>query len=397
MGTNFEKLERTAVIADLLQNGQDFLRYVCQKKIRPVDAGLAQNQMDTSFLSNEMLFFGGFLLFIALMLAIDLGVFNKKNQAVSFKAAAVMTSIWVSFALLFYVILRIWGHELHSIQDFETLLAVTEKHMHAITLVPGNFQESISIYNHNLALEYITGYVVEYALSIDNIFVMVLIFSSFGVDPKHYHRVLVWGILGALFFRFVFIFLGASLISRFDWILYVFGVFLVYTGIMMFLKRNEDEVMDPQDNKLVRLASKYFSVTPTFVGDQFFHKVDGKTFITPLFLVLIMIESTDIIFAVDSIPAIFSVTKDPYIVFFSNIFAILGLRSMFFLLINVIHKFHYLKTGLSFLLIFIGAKMLLHGQLSAIGFTTSHSLMIILGILTGSVILSLVFPKKETT
>src|SRR5690606_14393813 len=157
----------------------------------------------------------------------------------------------------------------------------------------------------------------------------------------------------------IFIFIGAALISEFDWILYVFGIFLVYTGIMMYINRNEEESMDPQENRIVRFASKHFSVTPTFVGDRFFHKIDGKKYITPLFLVLIMIESTDIIFAVDSIPAIFSVTQDPYIVFFSNIFAILGLRSMFFLLINVIHKFHYLKAGLSFLLIFIGGKMLL--------------------------------------
>lgn len=351
--------------------------------------------MDTSFITHEMLFFGGFLIFIALMLAIDLGIFSKKNEAISFKAAAIMSSIWVSFALIFYVILRVWGHELHNIQDFQTLVAVTEKHMHSITLIPSDFEASLAIYNKNLALEYLTGYVVEYALSVDNIFVMVLIFSSFGVDPKHYHRVLVWGILGALFFRFIFIFLGAALISRFDWILYLFGIFLVYTGIVMFMKRNEEETLDPQENSIVKFASKHFSVTPTFVGDQFFHTIDGKRFITPLFLVLLMIESTDIIFAVDSIPAIFSVTQDPYIVFFSNIFAILGLRSMFFLLVNVIDKFHYLKTGLSFLLIFIGAKMLLHGQLESIGFTTAHSLYIILGILAGSVILSLVFPKEE--
>jgi len=351
--------------------------------------------MDSSFLTHELIFFGGFLIFIALMLAIDLGVFSKKNEAISFKAAAIMSTVWVTFALIFYVILRIWGNELHNVQDFETLVAVTEKHMHNIHLIPGDLAASIEIYNKNLALEYITGYVVEYALSVDNIFVMVLVFSSFGVDPKHYHRVLVWGILGALFFRFIFIFLGAALISRFDWILYLFGIFLVYTGIMMFIKRNEEETMDPHENRIVRFASKHFSVTPNFIGDRFFHKIDGKTFITPLFLVLLMIESTDIIFAVDSIPAIFSVTQDPYIVFFSNIFAILGLRSMFFLLINVIHKFHYLKAGLSFLLIFIGAKMLLHGQLESIGFTTSHSLFIILGILAGSVILSLIFPKKE--
>src|SRR5690554_5819737 len=350
--------------------------------------------MDSSFLTHELLFFGGFLIFIALMLAIDLGLFNKKNEAISFKAAAIMSTIWVSFALIFYVILRIWGNELHNVQDFETLVAVTEKHMHSIQLIPNDLVASIQIYNNNLALEYLTGYVVEYALSVDNIFVMVLIFSSFGVDPKYYHRVLVWGILGAVVLRFIFIFLGSALISEFSWILYVFGVFLVYSGFMMFINRNEEEKLDTENHKVVKFASRFFKVYPQFVNDRFFHRIDGKRYITPLFLVLIMIEASDIVFAVDSIPAIFSITQDPYIVFFSNIFAILGLRSMFFLLVNVIHKFHYLKTGLSFLLVYIGLKMLLEHWLHQWGFTTSHSLIIILGILTISVVASLVFPKK---
>ncbi len=347
-------------------------------------------------MSNEVLFFGGFMVFIILMLAIDLGLFSKSNKAVSLKQAAIMSGIWVSFALIFYVVLRLWGHELHNIENWDQLVEVTERHLHNISLIPGNFDASLELYKQNLALEYITGYVVEYALSVDNIFVMVLVFGSFGVRPEYYHKVLVWGIIGAVVLRFIFIFIGAALISQFGWILYLFGFFLVYTGIMMFVNRNQDDEIDPKNHAVVKFASKYFSVYPTFVGGKFFHVENGKKFITPLFLVLLVIEFTDVIFAVDSIPAIFAVTKDPYIVFFSNIFAILGLRSMFFLLVNIIHKFHYLKTGLSFLLVFIGAKMLLHDWLTSWGFTTSHSLIVILSILVISVVASLIFPKKQT-
>ena len=346
-------------------------------------------------MTNELVFFLGFLVFIILMLAIDLGLFNKKDHEVSLKEAAIMSGVWVAFALGFYVLLRFWGDKLHDIQDFNHLQEVTKKHLHNITLIPSDFAASLTIYKKNLALEYITGYVIEYALSVDNIFVMVLIFSSFSVPPKYYHKVLVWGIIGAVLMRFLFIFLGASLITRFEWILYIFGVFLVYTGINMFINRNEEEEIDPQNHKVVRFASKYFSVYPQFVGHRFFHKENGKKFITPLLLVLLVIEFTDLIFAVDSIPAIFAVTKDPYLVFFSNIFAVLGLRSMFFLLVNIIHKFHYLKVGLAFLLVFIGAKMLVHHWLESVGFTTAHSLYVIIGILATSIIVSLLFPKKE--
>ena len=345
-------------------------------------------------MSNEYLFFGSFLLFIVLMLAIDLGLFNKKDHKVSLKEAAIMSFIWVSFALGFYFLLITNGDLLHGINNFAQLQEVTTSHFHNITLNPANFDASLAIYKQNLGLEFITGYVIEYALSVDNIFVMVLIFSAFNVDEKYYHRVLFWGIIGAVLMRFGFIFLGSTLINRFEWILYVFGAFLVYTGISMFLSRDEEEKIDTENHKVVRFASKYFSVYPEFVGNKFFIKVDGKKMVTPLFIVLLIVEFTDLIFAVDSIPAIFAVTKDPYIVFFSNIFAILGLRSMFFLLVNVIHKFHYLKLGLSVLLLFIGIKMLSHHWLSLWGFTTVHSLFIILFILTTSIVASLMFPKK---
>jgi len=311
------------------------------------------------------------------------------------KEAATMSFIWVSFAIGFYFILLSEGEVLHNITNFAQLQEITAKNLHNITLIPGNFAASLVLYKQNLALEFLTGYVIEYALSVDNIFVMVLIFSAFNVNEKYYHRVLFWGIVGAVIMRFLFIFLGSTLINEFEWILYLFGAFLVYTGIMMFVNRDEDDSIDTENHKVVRFASKYFSVYPEYVGNKFFVKIDGKRMITPLFIVLLIVEFTDLIFAVDSIPAIFAVTKDPYIVFFSNIFAILGLRSMFFLLVNVIHKFHYLKTGLAVLLVFIGTKMLGHHWLTEMGFRTSHSLFIILFILTASIVASLAFPKKK--
>jgi len=346
-------------------------------------------------MSNEVIFFGAFLLFVILMLAIDLGLFNKKEHAVKFKEAAIMSAVWVAFAIGFYFLLVTKGEILHGISSYEQLEEITRKHFHNVKLDPTDYSASLRAYNHTIAIEFITGYVVEYALSVDNIFVMVLIFSAFGVQEKYYHSVLFWGIVGAVLMRFLFIFVGAALINRFSWILYLFGAFLIYTGIMMFINRNADEKIDTENHKVVRFASRFFSVYPEFAGKRFFIKRNGNRYITPLFIVLLIIEFTDLIFAVDSIPAIFAVTKDPYIVFFSNIFAILGLRSMFFLLVNIIHKFHYLKVGLAFLLVFIGVKMLAHHWLEGIGFTTTHSLIIILLILSVSVIASLLFPRKE--
>src|SRR5690606_19910235 len=261
------------------------------------------------------------------------------------------------------LVLYIWGNELHNVHDFAQLQGIIARHYHNIDINPNDLAASIQLYNKTLTIEYLTGYVVEYALSVDNIFVMVLLFTSFGIPEKYYHKVLVWGIIGAIILRCIFIFIGAALIANFAWILYVFGAFLVYTGIMMYLNRNKEEEVDPQNHPVVKFMSKYFKVTPRMDGGRFFHIENGVRYMTPLFLVLLVIEFTDLIFAVDSIPAIFSVTKDPYIVFFSNIFAVLGLRSMFFLLVNIIDKFHYLKVGLAFLLIFIGAKMLLHSWL----------------------------------
>ncbi len=343
---------------------------------------------------NEYLFFGGFLLFIVLMLSIDLGVFNKKDHIVSLTQAGVMSAIWVSLAAGFYLLLIAEGQELHGIGDLPTLTEIVKKHQHNVSIT-GNFAESIRSYKLALGLEFLTGYLIEYALSVDNIFVMVLIFNAFNVNEKYYHRVLFWGIIGALVMRFGFIFLGAQLITRFGWIIYLFGAFLVYTGVMMFVNRNQKDEIDSENHPVVRFAARYFRVVPDFHGKNFFVRLKGQRFVTPLFVVLLMVEATDLLFAVDSIPAIFSVTKDPYIVFFSNIFAILGLRSMFFLLVNIIHKFRYLKTGLAFLLVFIGIKMLAHHWLEAWGFTTMHSLLVILLILTTSIVASLAIPERR--
>ena len=345
-------------------------------------------------MNSELIFLSGFIIFILIMLSLDLGLFTKTDKPVSMKQAGIMSAVWIALALGFYALILKFGHLLHHVDSFEALQQINLKNLHGLKLDPNNFAGDLELYRKNLGLEFLTGYVVEYALSVDNIFVMVLIFTAFAVNPKHYHKVLFWGIIGAVLMRFSFIFLGASLISRFHWILYLFGAFLVYTGVMMYLNRNKEDEIDPENHKIVKLASRYFAVHPKFEGDRFFIKIDHKKYITPLFLVLLIIEATDLVFAVDSIPAIFSITKDPYIVFFSNIFAILGLRSMFFLLVNIIDKFHFLKVGLAVLLTFIGLKMLAANYADKIGLTTTNSLLIILAILIISVIASLIFPKK---
>ena len=345
-------------------------------------------------MTNEVIFLSCFLAFIVFILAIDLNMGKKSGGIVSMKKAGLMSFFVVSLAIGFYFVLITFGHLLHGIDSLESLQTVITKHHHPVHIIPGNLEDSIKLYNQNLGLEYLTGYIIEYALSVDNIFVMILIFTAFGVAPKNYHRVLFWGILGAVVMRFIFIFVGAALIAKFGWIMYVFGAFLVITGVKMFLEKDKDEQIDTQNHPVVKFANRYFKVHNSFVGNKFWVTVDGVKKITPLFLVLLIIEATDLVFAVDSIPAIFSVTKDPYIVFFSNIFAIIGLRSMFFLLAGIIDKFRFLKVGLSVLLTFIGLKMIFHSQLASWGFETSHSLIIIVTILALSVFFSLIFPEK---
>ncbi len=345
--------------------------------------------------SGELYYFSFFLIFIVIALIIDLGVFNKHDHIVRSKQALLKTIVWISLAFAFYLILHFYGENIHGISSMESLKFHINKYGQTIALIENNYTQSVINYRHELSLEFLTGYVIEEALSMDNLFVIILIFTAFNVEKRLYHRVLFWGIIGAVLFRFLFIFTGSFLITKFEWILYLFAAFLIFTGIRMFVNRNQEEKIETESHPVVKFASKYFSIHEHFVGNKFFVKINHKNLITPLFLVLLIIEFTDILFAVDSIPAIFAVTKDPYIVFFSNIFAILGLRSLFFLLINIIHKFHFFKHGLSVLLVFIGIKMIFNDWLKEHGFTIEDSLIIIGTILTLSIVLSLLIPEKK--
>lgn len=292
------------------------------------------------------------------MLAVDLGIFNKKAHKISVKEAAIWSSVWITLSLAFAGVIY-WLHGPKS------------------------------------ALEFVTGYVIEYSLSIDNIFVIVLIFSYFRIPEKYQHRVLFWGIIGALLMRGSMIAAGAFLIQRFHWIIYVFGAFLIFTGIRMATQDEAD--IEPEANPVLRLVRRLLPVTHDYRGQDFFVKEAPKRgdairiMATPLFVVLVLVETTDLIFAVDSIPAIFAVTRDPFLVYTSNVCAILGLRSLYFLLASVIHKFHYLKLGLAVVLTFVGAKMLL-GSVYEVPIVIA--LLVVALVLTTSIVASVMFPKK---
>lgn len=294
----------------------------------------------------------GFNLFILAMLALDLGVFHRRNHTVTFKESMTWTGVWIALALIFN--LGVWH------------FAGAQK-----------------------GLEFFTGYVIEKSLSVDNVFVFVLLFSYFAVPAQYQHKVLFWGILGALVMRAVMIVAGAALITKFAWIIYVFGAFLILTGIKMIFKKETE--IHPEQNPVVRWFKKLMPVTRDYRGDKFFVRENGVRHATPLFVVLLLIEVSDLIFAVDSIPAIFAVTTDPFIVYTSNVFAILGLRSLYFALAGVMDKFHYLKIGLGVVLSFVGVKMLLAHTTWKID--TLVSLGVIVSILAISIIWSLARPK----
>ncbi|MCF8369565.1 MAG: TerC/Alx family metal homeostasis membrane protein [Bacteroidales bacterium] len=349
--------------------------------------------------SPEIVFFSVFLVVIFVILLLDLGVFTKSYHKVGFREAVIWSIAWVTISIGFYFFLIHFGYLVHGIENLGEIEYRISKFDHPITIQGLDFAAALKVYENNLALEYITGYVIEKSLSVDNIFVIILIFYAFGVDEKYYKRVLLWGIIGAVIMRFIFIFVGAALVREFQWILYVFGLFLIFTAVKLFIDRNKTNRIEPERHPVVKFTSKYFRVHKSFEGHRFFIKKEGKLLVTPLFIVLLVIEFSDVIFAVDSIPAIFAVSKDPYIIFFSNIFAILGLRALFFLLANILNKFHYIKIGLAILLGFIGLKMLAHHYLEQFGFKTIHSLYIILGILSISILASIFFPpapKKHT-
>lgn len=285
--------------------------------------------------------------FVLIMLALDLGVFHRKTHEVSLKEALVWTFIWIVLAMLFNSIIYYWKGQ-------------------------------------QQALEFFTGYLIEKALSIDNIFVFIMIFSYFQIPFKYQHKVLFWGILGALIMRVIFIFAGVALIEKFHFTIYVFGALLIYTGYKMFYHHNTK--IEPGKNPLIIFFKRFVPVTPHLQGDRFFFKLNGQRFATPLFLVLLLIETTDLIFAVDSIPAILAITQDQFIVYTSNVFAILGLRSLYFALAGVVHRFWLLSYGLALVLVFVGMKMLL---IDVYKIPIEWSLIFIATIIAASIFLSL--------
>ncbi len=315
------------------------------------------------------LFFGMFMVFVVVMLMLDLFVFHKKDKVVSVKEAAMWTGIWVSLAMGFAVLVYFFGDWM---------------------MPPAEGMTDLAAYRKEMMEEFLAGYFLEESLSIDNIFVMIMIFVSFGIKREYYHRVLFWGIFGAIVLRFIFIFALGALVTEFSWLLAIFGAILIYSGIKMFLDKGDEQV-DTENHPVVKFASKHFPVTRESHGHDFFHL--GK--MTPLFLVLLVIEFSDIIFAVDSIPAVFSVTKNPVIVYTSNIFAIMGLRSLFFLLSDVADRFWLLHYGLGALLTFIGVKMIC-AEFFSWHIPTLASLAVIIGILVVSVMLSVLIKKPAT-
>jgi tellurite resistance protein TerC len=344
-------------------------------------------------MASEFIFFVGYCILILAILFLDLKVIGKKSHVISLKESLIWTSVWISLAAGFYLFLLLHAEKLHGITSLDHLLQIEKKYSPFLKIIPANFAENLAIYRKNLATEFITGYFVEYSLSVDNIFVIMMILSSFAVKEIYYKEVLFWGILGAFILRGIFIFTGSALVQRFDWTLLIFGAFLLYQGINIFIHRNKEVEAEPHNHWLFKYLSKHFPIYNQFAGSHFTIYQNKKLFFTPLLVVLIMVEFTDLVFAFDSIPAVFAVTKDPFIVFFSNIFAIIGLRSLFFLLRKVVYMFHYLKVGIAFLLMFIGAKLLLHSWLYNIGFKTIYSLYIIVFILFMSIGASLLFPK----
>jgi tellurite resistance protein TerC len=303
----------------------------------------------------------GFIICVLIFLALDLGVFHRGSHVVKFKEALAWTALWFSLAVIFAVAMAHWrGRE--------------------------------------EAVQFATGYLIELSLSLDNILVIALIFSAFNVPQRYQHRVLFWGILGALVMRGAMIAVGAALIREFEWILYVFGIFLVFTGVKMLFSRQQ--AIEPEKNFVLRLARKLFPVTPHLDGEKFFTRMNSRFALTPLALVLLLVEATDLIFAVDSVPAVFSITKNAFIVFTSNVFAILGLRSLYFLLAGALGLFRYLKAGLSIVLVFVGAKMLLdpHEQTPQwfqVSISTGISLFVVAAILSIAIALSIIAAQRE--
>ena len=294
-----------------------------------------------------------FNVFVVTMLVLDLGVFHRKAHVIPLREALRWSAFWISLAASFAVLVFFWrgGHT---------------------------------------TLEFVTGYLIELSLSVDNLFVFLMLFTYFRVPGEHQYRVLFWGIVGALVMRAAFILAGVTLISKFHWIIYVFGAFLVWTGFKLF--GAQDRHVDPEKNPVLRLFRRWWPITETYVGGKFFHRLHNRTYATPLFVVLLVVETTDIMFAVDSVPAVLAITRDPFIVYTSNVFAILGLRALYFSLAGMMAMFHYLNYGLAVILMFVGAKMLTSGFLHV---PIHVALGVVVLVLAAAVVASLLFPRKQ--
>jgi tellurite resistance protein TerC len=308
--------------------------------------------VELHFMTGTVILWTAFNVFVLGMLALDLGVFHRKSQEITVRDALVWTGVWITLAMCFNLFVYFY-------------------------------------FGKAQAIEFFTGYIIEKSLSVDNIFVIMLIFSYFQVPTSYQHKVLFWGILGALVMRVIFIFAGIELIHRFHWVIYIFGGFLIITGIRMVVAG--ETKIEPDKNPLVKLLRKVFPVTASFEGDKFFVKRNSKLWATPLFVVVILIETTDLIFAVDSIPAILAITDDPFIVYTSNVFAILGLRSLYFAISGIEKYFHYLKFGLATILVFVGTKMCLTDYYKV---PVEISLTVIVSVLALSILASVMFPRK---
>ncbi|MCS3919535.1 TerC family protein [Fervidibacter sacchari] len=294
-----------------------------------------------------------FLLVVFVMLMVDLGVFHRKAHVLSMEEAAIWSTVWVVVSLVFNAVVWVW-------------------------------------LGHQRALEFFTGYLVEKALSADNIFVFAVLFNYFAVPPEYRHRVLFWGVLGAIVFRLTFILAGTALLKKFHWVVYIFGIIVIVSGIKLLMRKEEE--IHPERNPVLRLARRFLPITPNYHGQKFFVRLDGKFMATPLMLVLLVVESTDIVFAIDSIPAIFAITRDPFIVFTSNVCAILGLRALYFLLEGMIRLFRYLDEGLAVILVFIGIKMLVSEFYKI---PTWVALGFVAAVLAITIVSSLIAERKE--
>jgi len=320
---------------------------------------------------NELLLFGLFGVVIIIFLILDLGIFNKQAHKITTKSALWQSIFWVAVSTAFGLLIYFMGPYVALEKGVETILSGTEA-----------------------GLLYFSAYLTEKALSIDNIFVILLILKYFKVDETYYHKILFWGILGAIIFRALFIFIGAYFIHKFHFILYIFGVFLIYSGIRIYFE-DGDEKIEPEKNPILKFCKRYLPMSTDDRGGQFAFFEKGKLYFTPLFLVIILIETTDLIFAVDSIPAVFAITTNEFLIYTSNIFAVLGLRAMFFLLAGIIDKFYLLQKGLSIILFFIGAKMLL--EIVDVKVNVYLSFTVIIATLILSIIFSLVIPRKTAS